>query len=160
MEPESKEMIAFKKRLNAYIIKNRYSMSIRYYNIEEFKNRRAEILSWKDSNYSKKTLLSIHEALEIYDDGAKLGLSEKQVQNLFFKLDSERYKRLLIYRKTPQKETRDNKGIYVSSGNSHGNKIRYPKKNRSKKVWTTFYKMFPGCAKVDNWNGETSNRMK
>lgn len=54
------------------------------------------------------------------------------------------------------KETRDNKGVYVGSGNRHGWSIRYPKKARSKKVWSIFYKMFPHRAEVDGWNGQTS----
>lgn len=41
------------------------------------------------------------------------------------------------------KETRDNKGVYVGSGNSNRHKIRLPKKNRSKKTWKIFYEMFP-----------------
>jgi hypothetical protein len=58
------------------------------------------------------------------------------------------------------KETRDNKGVYVGSGGSNKNSIRYPKKTRSKKVWKIFYAMFPHKAKQDNFDGETSNRMK
>jgi len=54
------------------------------------------------------------------------------------------------------KETRDNKGVYVGSGNRHGWAIRYPKKARSKRVWATFYKMFPHRAEVDGWDGEKS----
>lgn len=54
------------------------------------------------------------------------------------------------------KETRDNKGVYVGSGNRHGWAIRYPRKARSKKVWATFYKMFPHRAEVDGWDGEKS----
>jgi hypothetical protein len=53
-------------------------------------------------------------------------------------------------------ETRDNKGVYVGSGNSHQNKVRYPRKARSKRVWNIFYKMFPSLAEKDGWNGETS----
>jgi len=54
------------------------------------------------------------------------------------------------------KETRDNKGVYVGSGNRHGWAIRYPRKARSKKVWSIFYKMFPHRAEVDGWDGEKS----
>ena len=49
------------------------------------------------------------------------------------------------------KETRDNKGVYVGSGGSNVYSIRYPKKNRSKKVWDTFYKMFPWRAEKDGY---------
>jgi len=61
-------------------------------------------------------------------------------------------------------ETRDNKGVYVGSGNGEHqyavNKIRYPRKNRSKKVWSIFYKMFPSFAEKDGWDGEKSIRTK
>ena len=53
-------------------------------------------------------------------------------------------------------ETRDNKGVYVGSGNSHKNKVRYPKKARSKRTWNIFYNMFPSLAEKDGWDGETS----
>lgn len=62
------------------------------------------------------------------------------------------------------KETRDNKGVYVGSGNGEHQylicKIRYPRKARSKRVWSIFYKMFPSMAEKDNWDGEKSNRTK
>lgn len=58
------------------------------------------------------------------------------------------------------KETRDNKGVYVGGGGSNCNKIRYPKKTRSKRVWKIFYEMFPHLALIDNFNGKTSKRMK
>ena len=60
------------------------------------------------------------------------------------------------------KETRDNKGVYVGSGNGEHqyavNKIRYPRKTRSKRVWSIFYKMFPSFAEKDGWDGEKSSR--
>ena len=55
-------------------------------------------------------------------------------------------------------ETRDNKGVYVGSGGSNRNKVRYPKKSRSKRTWNIFYKMFPSLAEKDGWNRETSTR--
>lgn len=57
------------------------------------------------------------------------------------------------------KETRDNKGVYVGNGGSNRNKVRYPKKTRSKKVWSTFYKMFPYRALCDGWDGEKSTKV-
>jgi hypothetical protein len=58
------------------------------------------------------------------------------------------------------KETRDNKGQFVKSEYYPVKNIRYPKKNRNKRTWKKFYEMFPGQAIKDNWDGETSNRMK
>lgn len=73
------------------------------------------------------------------------------------------------------RETRDNKGQFVhptakyhtptrdENGNikhCNFNIIRYPKKARSKRTWKMFYKMFPAQAVIDNWDGNTSNKMK
>lgn len=73
------------------------------------------------------------------------------------------------------RETRDNKGQFVEitttyhtpsryeNGNikhCNFNKIRYPKKARSKRTWKKFYEMFPKQAEIDGWDGKTSNKMK
>ncbi len=59
------------------------------------------------------------------------------------------------------KETRDNKGVYIGGfGGSNRNKVRYPKKNRSKRTWKIFYKMFPNNAERDEFDGQTSKKMK
>lgn len=50
------------------------------------------------------------------------------------------------YNFMPYPENRDNKDVRnISSGSSgyRGNTIRFPKKNKSKKVWRKFYKLFP-----------------
>jgi hypothetical protein len=44
-------------------------------------------------------------------------------------------------------ETRDNKYVYVGSGGSNKNKIRYPSMKRSKSTWKKFYKLFPNAEK-------------
>lgn len=63
------------------------------------------------------------------------------------------------YNKTPQKEGRDNKGVYVGSGGGGSNRVRYPSKKRSKRVWKMFYKMFPYYAEKDGWDGIKSSRI-
>lgn len=82
----------------------------------------------------------------------------------YCKLAKDEYKKFLNTNKQLRvnnlKETRDNKGVYVGSGGSNKNSVRYPKKNRSKKVWKIFYKMFPYRANIDGFDGETSSRMK
>jgi hypothetical protein len=55
---------------------------------------------------------------------------------------------------------KDNNGIYVGNGGSNINSVRYPSKKRSKRVWAQFYRMFPSLAIKDNWDGQTSDRMK
>lgn len=80
------------------------------------------------------------------------------------KIASEEYKNFAETRDQLKvnnlKETRDNKGVYVGSWGSNRNKIRRPKKNRSRQTWKMFYKMFPELAKIDGWNGKTSKKMK
>lgn len=63
------------------------------------------------------------------------------------------------YKSMPARH-KDNDGIYVGNGGSNRNSVRYPSKKRSKKVWIKFYNMFPEYAKRDNWDGQTSDRMK
>ena len=103
---------------------------------------------WKNSYKEIKEIvlelnITKEEYFQIsYEESKKITLSKNSLKN-----------------KDP-KESRDNKGVYVGSGNSNANKIRYPKKTRSKKVWSIFYKMFPNIAKLDGWDGETSKKMK
>lgn len=98
-----------------------------------------------------------------YKEIKQLVLDLNITKEEYFQISYEESKKKTLSRESLKnkdpKESRDNKGVYVGSGNSHSGKIRYPKKSRSKKVWTIFYKMFPGCAKVDGWDGETSKRM-
>ena len=99
-----------------------------------------------------------------YKEIKKLVLDLNIKKDEYLKISSEESQKINLYRESLKnndpKESRDNKGVYVGSGNSNTHKIRYPKKSRSKKVWTIFYKMFPDCAKADGWDGETSKRMK
>jgi len=90
--------------------------------------------------------------------GIELAMGSEEIKEKWLEIYKMRRDQQNEYSKRPQGETRDNKGTYVGSGGSHGNKIRYPKKNRSKKVWAMFYKMFPWAARYDNWDGEKSDR--
>lgn len=74
---------------------------------------------------------------------------------LMFDKSYERYN----YKSMPARH-KDNDGIYVGNGGSNRNSVRYPSKKRSKKVWAKFYNMFPWYAERDNWDGQTSDRMK
>jgi hypothetical protein len=69
----------------------------------------------------------------------------------YFKICTEERKKINdaqdLLRVNNLKETRDNKGVYVGSGGSNKNRIRYPKKARSKRVWRIFYEMFPNLVK-------------
>jgi hypothetical protein len=90
----------------------------------------------------------------------ELGIDKFQ----YFKISKEESQKIHLshqdLRLNTLKETRDNKGVYVGNGGSNGNKIRYPKKNKSAKTWKIFYKMFPSRAIIDEYDGKTSKRMK
>lgn len=95
----------------------------------------------------KKLIIELNIDTPTYDK-----IAREEAKKRFYSYDSLKVNNL--------KETRDNKGVYVGGGGSNRNKVRYPKKARSKNVWKIFYKMFPWRAKMDEFDGETSKRMK
>jgi hypothetical protein len=157
---ESKELREYKKLLNKYLYKPRYSGYLRHTDINYIKLRKIELTGLVNHKGAEEELIIINKVFEIYNIGIKLGLTYDSIRDMFINLESNKYKRGLVYSQSPEKETRDNKGTYVGSGGENCHKVRYPKKNRSKRVWAMFYKMFPYYARLDNWNGETSKRMK
>lgn len=90
----------------------------------------------------------------------ELQITVDDLYRMWNKATQLRYKAQNEYKKKPQKEGRDNKGVYVGNGGSNANKVRYPSKKRSKRTWKIFYEMFPYYAQRDGWDGETSKRMK
>lgn len=101
-----------------------------------------------------------NKIFETYEKGIRLGLSYAEIYDIWYKIKTTYKKSNYDYRKTPQKEGRDNKGVYVGSGGSNCNKVRYPSKKRSVRVWKKFYAMFPYYAEKDNFDGKTSDKMK
>lgn len=105
-------------------------------------------------NYPYKPYI---DALYIID---KYNMSEEVVKKLYFIEDNKR----ISFSENKNLQTpitfRDNKGVYIGSGGSGSNKIRYPRKTRSLQTWKKFYEMFPSKAKLDNWDGKTSDKMK
>ena len=86
-------------------------------------------------------------------------LSEEDLRSIWFnkrfRIKSKKYKEM------PRAIHRDNKDYYNTSStcyHSNRNKIRYPSKKRNKKTWSNFYKLFPGLAKSENWDGQKSDR--
>ena len=128
----------------------------------------AKQMAFKIRNFS--------EILKIYQLGKKAGFSEiqteirwaaaredhkKEVNKLSTTLDPfNKFFRAPDYSKKgmPKLPKQDNKGYYHGSGSSGSNRVRYPSKKRSKRVWKVFYDMFPGHAKADGWDGEKSSR--
>lgn len=95
---------------------------------------------------------------------SQLGFEEVDIVNLLVQTRIDKFDYQEIYSKTNNlKETRDNKGQFVDKWAYYGgchNKIRYPSKKRSKRVWRKFYEMFPKQAELDNWDGVKSDKMK
>lgn len=102
---------------------------------------------------------AIKNSIELIEVGELLGYTLDKIEYDRKYTYSEQLKRTNLYNESPQKEGRDNKGVYVGSGGSNKNKVRYPSKKRNKKTWKTFYEMFPRLAITDNWDGNTSDKM-
>jgi hypothetical protein len=99
--------------------------------------------------------------IRIFEIGNILGLSDDELLQRWRCSIRERKEQIEDFKKKPTPEGRDNKGVYVGSGGYYNNnKVRYPSKKRSKRVWKIFYEMFPQLAEKDGWNGEISNKMK
>lgn len=120
---------------------------------EYFDKKISYLESWLNNPKSKIPYEAFIEIKKIVND---LKISTEEYRKI---ADSEYLKRTINPQNT-YKETRDNKGVYVGSGESNTDKIRYPSKNRSKRTWKIFYQMFPRAAKDDDFDGKTSKRMK
>lgn len=124
----------------------------------EHLDKRIGIFTGYNSEYS---ISKLNAYTEIKNIVLELNIDKFQ----YFKISLTELKKINDSRESLKintlKETRDNKGVYVGGrGGSNCNKIRYPKKNRSAKVWKMFYEMFPHKAIADGYNGKISNRMK
>ena len=133
-----------------------------YYSLEEYETRIMEMKKWseKTQKHAKRMIKEINELMECLKLGIELGYTEEEIHDF----QNEQYiirQRINQSQEKPiLKETRDNKDVHVGSGGSNANKIRYPSKKRSRKIWSNFYKLFPITAEKDHWDGKTSNKMK
>lgn len=115
------------------------------------------------SRYTDRSISDIiAKEVTVYDLANTIKLSDADVYSLYLKLRKESFDRDVPYRiknHMPKAVNRDNKEICNDKGGgSNRNKLRYPKKNRSKKTWSNFYKLFPWAAEIDGWDGKTSSR--
>lgn len=110
--------------------------------------------------YPKSFKQSQLNYIRIFELANKIGLNDDELLKRWKKITIERTQQTKSTKLKPTKEGRDNKGVYVGGGGYNKNMVRYPSKKRSKRVWKTFYKMFPYYAKLDGWDGVTSNKMK
>lgn len=112
----------------------------------------------------RKSKLGDEEYVRMNSIISKLGFEETDIVNLLVQTRIDKFDYQDVYSKINNlKETRDNKGQFVDKWATYGgchNKIRYPSKKRSKRVWKKFYEMFPKQAELDHWNGESSDKMK
>ena len=99
--------------------------------------------------------------IDLYNIIRQYNISEDIIKQIY----KEEQIKLSLHKKFDNKQEpivrRDNKGVRIGMGfGGNRNMTRYPKKNRSLKVWKKFYEMFPREAELDNWNGKTSSKMK
>lgn len=115
-----------------------------------------------DTFMRKDRIIEYKECLEFYSLGDEFELNNDIMEVIIGKYYVTSNLDRAYLNKKPIKEGRDNKGVYVGGGNGgyRGNTVRYPKKKRSKKTWSNFYKLFPSLAEKDGWDGKTSKRMK
>jgi hypothetical protein len=110
---------------------------------------------------SKQWWGRITELINLYKLIDELGLTEQEINEMWYNISRNQAKQKAEYNKRPQKEGRDNKDVHVGSGNSsNNNTVRYPSKKRSIRTWKKFYNLFPYYAVLDGWDGKTSKRMK
>jgi hypothetical protein len=111
--------------------------------------------------YGRTAPKETYDKLEIYEIGAKYCMNEHEVWDLWYKNYIKKSLYIIKTDTMPKIVKRDNKGTYnEGSGYGNRNKIRYPKKNRSRRTWRNFYKLFPWLAEKDGWDGKTSKRMR
>jgi len=139
------------------ILVHKYDTYGRFYDI----NYLTEQIDAYAKYISEKRCKELHSAYsEIKKLMLELNIDTETYNKIAREEAKKRYRIYDILSINNLKETRDNKGVYVGSGGSNRNSVRYPKKARSKRVWKIFYNMFPWKAKEDGFDGETSSRMK
>lgn len=128
-----------------------YKLKILYYNTTPIE-RINEIMAWENlPNSIRKDATELKLLLD------NTNISQEKIN----KLNIETIKSKNDYNLNQNPIIRrDNKGIYIGGSGYNKNKVRYPSKKRSLKTWRMFYNMFPYCAKMDNWNGKISDKMK
>jgi hypothetical protein len=153
------------RELNFLLSTNMLPMTIQHFGkgFDEFKveklNNAKEVLVGK--HYPKRHKQMYQNFVRIFEIGNVLGLTDDELLQRWRRLMMDRKVQTEAIKKKPTPEGRDNKGVYVGSGGYYNNnKVRYPSKKRSKRVWKIFYEMFPRLAEKDGWNGEISNKMK
>lgn len=88
-------------------------------------------------------------------------MTEEDVRILVHQQKVKKEENKKEYRKKPKRVRKDNqKSINWGSGSGNSNRIRYPSKKRSRRVWRNFYNLFPHLAERDGWDGKKSKRMK
>lgn len=127
-------------------------------NLTEHLDKRIRVYSDENFTHNKRYKKTYNEYVEIKKLVLELKISVTEYMIIAQEELKNRNNMHYNLRLNNLKETRDNKGTYIGSGGSNRYKVRYPKKNRSRKVWAKFYEMFPYRAKIDGWNGKKSKR--
>jgi hypothetical protein len=96
----------------------------------------------KYGSYFKKYGVHMNNIIILSEE---LGIEDEELKKMWLEVLKDKDELSKKYTLKPQKEGRDNKGVYVGSGRGgyRGNTVRLPSKKRSKRTWNIFYKMFP-----------------
>jgi hypothetical protein len=88
---------------------------------------------------------------ELYNLVRRLPMEDLEIERMWVRQWREAGDERKLYNTVPPIEKKDNKDHYAT-GNRRGNKnkIRYPRKARSKKTWEKFYSLFPWAKDLDN----------
>ena len=151
------------RELNYLLSTNSLPMSIEYFSKGFSGFKKEKIDSTKEiveGKYYPSSFKRAHKNfIRIFELAELLGLSDEDLLNRWKDSLRNRTKQNRAYKLKPIPEGRDNKGVYVGTGGDNRNKIRYPSKKRSKRVWKIFYQMFPHLIESDRWDGKTSKKM-
>lgn len=160
------------KRFNSLLINTKMCYWGVGYEPTDYIGRVDEALSWYTTRTREKKMLEEVRVIIV-----KHELSNQEIEQWIRTMDNpcEAWRKRMRDHNRGGYETRDNKGQFVElttvyagprrypNGNiemCRFNKIRYPKKARSKRTWKKFYEMFPAQAVIDGWDGNTSDRMR
>jgi hypothetical protein len=112
-------------------------------------------------SYPLKYINNLKEIMEFFELLNELELDKEKLFKTFLDIRNRKSVTLFSgkYKRMPNSISRDNKDSYnYGSLQGNKNKVRYPSKKRSLRVWRNFYNLFPYHAEKDGWDGKTSSR--
>jgi hypothetical protein len=103
------------------------------------------------STTSKRFRAKYNLTSELYNLMRRLPMEDSEIEKMWLRQWREAGDERKLYNTAPPVEKRDNKDHYATgNGRGNKNKIRYPRKARSKKTWEKFYSLFPWAKEKKN----------